>query len=90
MPSVRINTYKNESRGFPQHSSWLSGDRERISATLTEALGIEVQAFEIKKIDYVRDMGCKLHGAAVSGRSEQALAVRTALCNLAHSVIPLR
>lgn len=32
------------------------GDRQKMRATLADSLGIEVQTFEIKKIDYVRDM----------------------------------
>ena len=53
---IRVDNVKKMAVTLDHIDENVIGDREQMCAKLAESLGIEVQTFEIKKIDYVRDM----------------------------------
>jgi len=53
---IRVDNVKKMAVVLDHIDENVIADRELMCAQLTESLGIEVQTFEIKKIDYVRDM----------------------------------
>ena len=53
---IRVDNVKKMAVTLDHIDENVIGDREQMCANLTESLGIDVQTFEIKKIDYVRDM----------------------------------
>lgn len=52
---IRVDNVKKMSVTLDHIDENAIRDRKKMCAKLTESLGIEVQTFEIKKIDYVRD-----------------------------------
>lgn len=53
---IRVDNVKKMAVTLDHIDENVIGDRKQMCAKLAESLGIEVQTFEIKKIDYVRDM----------------------------------
>ena len=53
---IRVDNVKKMAVTLDHIDENVIGDRLQMRAKLAESLGIEVQTFEIKKIDYVRDM----------------------------------
>ena len=53
---IRVDNVKKMAITLDHIDENVIGDRKRMCAELAKSLGIEVQTFEIKKIDYVRDM----------------------------------
>ena len=53
---IRVDNVKKMAVTLDHIDENAISDRELMCANLTESLGIAVQTFEIKKIDYVRDM----------------------------------
>lgn len=53
---IRVDNVKKMAVTLDHIDENVIADRNQMCSQLTESLGIEVQTFEIKKIDYVRDM----------------------------------
>ena len=53
---IRVDNVKKMAVTLDHIDEDVIGDREQMCTQLAETLGINVQTFEIKKIDYVRDM----------------------------------
>lgn len=53
---IRVDNVKKMAVTLDHIDENVIGDRKQMCAKLAESLGIEVQTFEIRKIDYVRDM----------------------------------